>query len=269
MLERIDEQIRKLRQMAEGVRLRHIVVSFATFTALVVVYVMNAPQPVVPLVDADNDGYLAADASGMIIDCRDDDPNTHPNAIDFPGNGIDEDCMGGDESLDIGGANGDSIRLYSDFIFSGKISSDRIIENSRRIHVDGIIGTANLKVRASVSEFNGDLNREHSVYFYIDSGDYGGHLGLTHVDGKIVSGTFSAADGEPPQLEETYNLQMLPLGELDSTEDVSMDVVQILNSKPDHHIGAFVTTGLYGVLNDLVIEYECAPGSDCNISLLK
>lgn len=44
--------------------------------------------------DADGDGY--AKAAGARFDCRDDNPGIHPNAVEIPGNGIDENCRGGD-----------------------------------------------------------------------------------------------------------------------------------------------------------------------------
>lgn len=40
--------------------------------------------------DADGDGYPAG------IDCNDSNPAVHPGAIDIPGDGIDQDCKGGD-----------------------------------------------------------------------------------------------------------------------------------------------------------------------------
>ena len=44
--------------------------------------------------DLDHDGYSQQDG-----DCDDTDPNIHPNAIDYPGDSMDEDCVGGAMSI--------------------------------------------------------------------------------------------------------------------------------------------------------------------------
>ncbi len=47
-----------------------------------------------PGVDADGDGYVAG--VGAAEDCNDSNADIHPDAIDFCGDGIDQDCSGGD-----------------------------------------------------------------------------------------------------------------------------------------------------------------------------
>ncbi|OGR10589.1 MAG: hypothetical protein A2341_09570 [Deltaproteobacteria bacterium RIFOXYB12_FULL_58_9] len=49
--------------------------------------------------DLDDDGYLPVEcASGLPVDCADNDGSIHPGAIEICGNGIDEDCSGTDAS---------------------------------------------------------------------------------------------------------------------------------------------------------------------------
>jgi hypothetical protein len=48
------------------------------------------------LTDRDHDGYSALFGGG---DCNDHDPAIHPGAVDIPGNGIDENCEGGDAKV--------------------------------------------------------------------------------------------------------------------------------------------------------------------------
>lgn len=51
------------------------------------------PPPPVPPTDGDGDGYAAA------VDCDDRASATYPGAHDVPGDGIDQDCSGGDAAL--------------------------------------------------------------------------------------------------------------------------------------------------------------------------
>jgi len=236
---------------------------------IVAIWISYTPDPLPSLVDADGDGYVLQDYEGKAIDCKDDDPNIHPNAIDFPEDGIDQDCKDGDEQLDVGGLEGKTLNLFKNFVLSGEVTSKRIVENSRQVRVIGELETALLKIRASTTEYNGDDLREHTVYFYLDSGQNGGHVDLVYDDSGIVSGVFREIDGEPPQFEGTYDLSGLPLGQLNSRETRNLNVIKILNQEGVHYIGAFVSTGIYGILNEMSIEYGCAYESDCRIELVR
>jgi hypothetical protein len=46
--------------------------------------------------DADEDGYVSEDQGGD--DCDDDDPSVHPDADEVPGDGLDSNCDGEDDT---------------------------------------------------------------------------------------------------------------------------------------------------------------------------
>ncbi len=59
---------------------------------------LNVARTVWSLADRDRDGYASATVGGA--DCDDTDPKRNPGALDVPGNGVDENCTGGDAAPD-------------------------------------------------------------------------------------------------------------------------------------------------------------------------
>jgi hypothetical protein len=55
---------------------------------------LSVARTVWSIADRDHDGYASATVGGA--DCDDTDPKRNPAALDVPGNGIDENCTGGD-----------------------------------------------------------------------------------------------------------------------------------------------------------------------------
>lgn len=63
-------------------------------------------------IDQDSDGF------GVPCDCADNNAAVRPGATEIPGNGIDDDCVGGDESAWAGTYQGDLL-VETSFIFGG------------------------------------------------------------------------------------------------------------------------------------------------------
>ena len=146
------------------------------------------------------------------------------------------------------------IVIYDNFIFEDIISPPNILKNSRIIRLEGEIDTGTLFVKADVRpEYCWDETRKHSVYFYIDSGQTGGHLDAVRENAVIVKGGFTNLEAP---YENTFNLNTVPVSQRVNGY-TTIDVIEMLSDHKPHYIGAFVATGKCGVLNELRIDYTC------------
>jgi hypothetical protein len=71
--------------------------------------------------DGDKDGYYAQSTCGTAADCDDADASVHPGAPEVCGDGVDQDCSGGDQACRTGKTKGPSPSEGK-----GKTCSDRI-----------------------------------------------------------------------------------------------------------------------------------------------
>ena len=63
---------------------------------LLLVLCWNVRSGMLGVYDVDGDGYLALEDGGW--DCDDNNDRVSPGRVEIPGNGIDDDCRGGDAS---------------------------------------------------------------------------------------------------------------------------------------------------------------------------
>ncbi len=158
-----------------------------------------------------------------------------------------------------------SIALYHNFVMSLPITPKNIVAYSYRVKATGKLATGQLIVKASATNFGYDETRVHSVYFYIDDGRTGGHLGATRRNSKITEGGFTLKESP---IERTFDLTGVPVA-YGSDGQQTLRVLQTLNDNQQHWIGAFVSTGIFGSLDLLEIRYTCEQESNCSIDLVK
>lgn len=163
------------------------------------------------------------------------------------------------------GSSSGSIRIYDHFIMTAPITFENIRKFSYRIQADGKIKSATLHVEASPTSFGKDKTRIHTVYFYIDDGDTGGHLASRRENAKIVEGGFKIGDA-PYVLDLDMDTMSVAKG---VDEKINIHPLDTLNDGKPHFVGAFVSTGIYGSLDDLQIRYICEQGSACSIKLVQ
>lgn len=193
--------------------------------------------------------YMLTNKSTQVINSTFDIPDNFPN----PEPVIKQDSSSG------------SIRLYDHFIMTAPITAENIRKYSYRIQVDGKIKSATLHVEASPTSFGKDKTRIHTVYFYIDDGETGGHLASRRENAKIVEGGFKIGDS-PYSLDLDMDTISVAKG---VDEKINIHPLRTLNDGKPHFVGAFVSTGIYGSLDDLEIRYTCEQGSACSINLVQ
>lgn len=255
---------------------------------ILVINKLTTPNQIV-LVDKDADGYFTLSNEGKLGDCNDEDEYIYPGAPEIEGDGIDQDCDGFDKLpefdpeelenkyLQFGEytkliESGKYISLYENFTSPKNIDVKKIVDISRRIRTYGVFEKAYLFVSAGVE--NGELTLGESVYFYVDTGDKGGHLIKSKsnpIDNEIIENNYS---------NFLYKAREIPLTSLPYKENStpitrSINLLEIINSENHgydrkHYMGAFISsTRNNATIYKLNIAYECSQNSECNIELIK
>ena len=261
---------------------------------MIIVNNFTTPKPITPTIekiDADGDGYYIIAIEGRDADCNDNDFTIYPGALEIEGDGIDQDCDGYDKLLDFNpdepkdkfeefnkfldlkNRSNRYIKIYKNFVTPSEISSRAIIENSKRIETSGKFEKAYLYVVAKVDKKDIDnqkLIEGESVYFYIDTGEKGGHLiksktielNKEKVDNAVSSFVYKISNIE---------LTSIPYREISTPVFKEVNLLEILNSENGgyyrrHYLGAFVSSNLgKGELIELGIAYECKSGYLCSM----
>jgi len=258
--------------------------------AISVVAVINKLTTPSPLIDKDNDGYYTIAVEGKLSDCNDDDNNIYPDAPEIENDGLDQDCNGSDKLPEFNPSdfinefsqfdefesfkkNGDYTLLYTNQITPEIINNKTIVNLSKRIKTNGKFKKVYLFASAGVNK-NEKLTNGESIYFYVDTGDSGGHL----IKSKSLSINYEKVNNNRSNyLYETENLALttIPYKEESTPVVRNLSLLDILNSENHgydrkHYIGAFVSSNrLNPTLSELSIGYECEVDSPCRIEIIK
>ena len=119
----------------------------------------------------------------------------------------------------------------------------------------GDITDAYLYIKAGVSRDNapfGTLKNFDSIWFYVDGGDFSGHL--------LRSKAILRKQSEDGITELLYNLREIPFVGLPYSDNSTPKIQNILNNKlntkGEHFIGAFVSTLGIGKIFEIKIGYD-------------
>jgi len=130
---------------------------------------------------------------------------------------------------------------------NNRIAKEFLTSEFRKIITPTNIESGYFYIKVSAGE--GQLTNKESVYVYLNSGTYGGHLMKSK---SLIS---------DPNLkgEYLYKLDSIPLTTIPYSDDnpyKSVDWILILNSQNTNYFGGFVSTVREGVIEKAIFAFE-------------
>ena len=246
--------------------------------------IQGAEDKKLNLIDQDGDSFYTVAYKDKEADCDDTDKSIYPAASEIQEDGIDQNCDGIDESLSFDLSifeekfkdynnykNLPQLSIYKNFITPAEINRKAIIETSKKIKVEGFFEEVYLFVKAGVGQKLNPLGTYDSIYFYIDTGDDGGHL-IRSRSFPIEKKNVEKENGDNYTIllyKNTIPMTFLPYKEREPSK--SIDLLNKLNNNKyqgKHYLGVFVSTEQYGEIVEMSIGYKCLEESKCSISLI-
>lgn len=153
-----------------------------------------------------------------------------------------------------------------------EISTLSIINNSKKIKVEGEFDSVMLYINATVDDAEYAPTRKNAVFFIIDGGKYQGYLEASRDTQSELSvnspGVFLSKD-IPKVIIEDLTKPISVSARKDATGMVKVNFSDKLNVQGTHLIYAYVSKPKYGKIVDLSLAYACKPQSKCSITLVK
>lgn len=157
------------------------------------------------------------------------------------------------------------------------INTETILRNSKKIKVSGNLENVYMYIRATVLDKEWSLLRKNSIYFYLDSGTQGGHLGairktrqsseLQDYEGDNIEGVFLSRD-VPVEFVLDLTKEIQVSANIGSTGSRPVNFFDKLKSVGTHYLYAYVSKRKYGRIEELSFLYSCKEaGGKCHISI--